>query len=136
MEPIFAASYDRTILDEEGKPRHFALTDYALTLWRAAAGVSEGVPEDFVTAADLAAEAHLDMQAALQPFVDNAISKTINVPAGCSFEDFKRIYDLAYDRGLKGCTTFLPNPVTGAVLTEIGSGIDAPHCCAPDREAD
>jgi ribonucleoside-diphosphate reductase alpha chain len=136
VEPIFAASYDRTILDEDGKPRHFALTDHALTLWRAAAGVSGGVPEHFVTAADLAAEAHLGMQAALQPFVDSAISKTINVPERCSFEDFKRIYDLAYDRGLKGCTTFRPNPVTGTVLSETTAGVDAPHCCALEREAD
>jgi ribonucleoside-diphosphate reductase alpha chain len=136
VEPVFAASYDRTILGEDGKPRHFALTDYALMLWRTATGNAAGAPNEFVTATDLAAEAHLDMQAAIQPFVDNAISKTINVPERCSFEDFKRIYDLAYDRGLKGCTTFRPNPVTGMVLSETATGVDAPHCCALEREAD
>jgi ribonucleoside-diphosphate reductase alpha chain len=76
------------------------------------------------------------MQAALQPFVDNSISKTINVPERCPFSEFRHIYDLAYDRGLKGCTTFRPNPVTGAVLTPGASATEAPHCCVPEREAD
>ena len=53
-----------------------------------------------------------------------------------SFEEFKQIYDLAYDMGLKGCTTFRPNPVTGAVLSESAAGVEAPHCCVPEREAD
>jgi len=136
VEPIFAASYNRKILDEDGNPQQFALTDYALALWRAATGKATGAPDEFVTTTELAAEAHLDMQAAMQPFVDNAISKTINVPERCSFEDFKRIYDLAYDRGLKGCTTFRPNPVTGMVLSQAVAAMDAPHCCALEREAD
>ena len=43
---------------------------------------------------------------------------------------------MAYDMGLKGCTTFRSNPVTGAVLSEAGGGIEAPHCCVAEREAD
>jgi ribonucleoside-diphosphate reductase alpha chain len=78
--------------------------------------------------------AHLGMQAALQPFVDNSISKTINVPRDCRFEDFKEIYQQAYHMGLKGCTTFRPNPVTGEILR--GEGESAPHCCTVEREAD
>jgi ribonucleoside-diphosphate reductase alpha chain len=134
LEPIFAASYHRKILDEAGIPTDFLLTDYALGLWKAGAG--KGLPNEFVTAADLPARAHLDMQAVLQPFVDNSISKTINVPETYPFQDFKRIYDLAYDMGLKGCTTFRPNPVTGTVLSEDESGSEAPHCCVLEREAD
>jgi ribonucleoside-diphosphate reductase alpha chain len=76
------------------------------------------------------------MQAALQPFIDNSISKTINVPETYPFHDFRHIYDLAYDMGLKGCTTFRPNPVTGTVLSEERSGVEAPHCCVLEREAD
>ena len=75
------------------------------------------------------------MQAAVQPFVDSAISKTINVPEGISFDAFESIYREAFDRGLKGCTCFRPNPVTGAVLTE--SGVESERqCCTVDREAD
>jgi ribonucleoside-diphosphate reductase alpha chain len=135
LEPIFAASHRRRILDENGHPREFLLTDYAVALWRSATGQS-GVPEAFIAADDVPVRAHLAMQAALQPFIDNSISKTINVPEQCPFDEFKGIYDLAYDMGLKGCTTFRPNPVTGAVLSKQAASSDAPHCCALEREAD
>jgi ribonucleoside-diphosphate reductase alpha chain len=134
LEPIFAAAYARKVIGEDGAPKEFQLTDYALQVWRDRSGDRTGLPPGFVTVADLPISAHLDMQAALQPFVDNSISKTINVPRACPFEDFKEIYDLAYDKGLKGCTTFRPNPVTGSVLTHAPD--DAPHCCTPEREAD
>jgi len=134
LEPIFAASYLRKVLAEDGRPKEFALTDYALERWRAMSGKPKATPTAFVTAAELPVRAHLDMQAALQPFVDNSISKTINVPADYPFDEFKKIYDMAYDKGLKGCTTFRPNPVTGTVLSEDGA--EAPHCCAIEREAD
>jgi ribonucleoside-diphosphate reductase alpha chain len=136
LEPIFAAAYRRKVLGSDGAPIEFLLTDYALDLWRTMTGSGTGTPEGFVTTAELPARAHLDMQAALQPFVDNSISKTINVPASCSFDDFMHIYDLAYDLGLKGCTIFRPNPVTGTILTEEAAGAEAPHCCVLEREAD
>ncbi len=56
--------------------------------------------------------------------------------SNASFEEFKQIYDLAYDMGLTGCTTFGANPVTGANLSEKADGIEAPHCCVAEREAD
>jgi ribonucleoside-diphosphate reductase alpha chain len=112
------------------------LIDYALGLWRNTAGTAMGIPEGFVTAGEVPFRAHLEMQAALQPFVDNSISKTIHVPQDAPFSEFRQIYDLAYDKGLKGCTTFRPNPVTGMVLTEDADGAAAPHCCVPEREPD
>jgi ribonucleoside-diphosphate reductase alpha chain len=136
LEPIFAASCTRNILAEDGTPEAFTLTDHALERWRSAKGTATGFPDAFVTASELPFRVHIDMQAALQPFVDNSISKTINVPADCTFADFRQIYDLAYEKGLKGCTTFRPNAVTGAVLTEGAAGADAPHCCVLEREAD
>ena len=136
LEPIFAASYMRKVLAADGTPKEFLLTDYAYELWRTTAGATTSAPDGFITTADLPVRAHLDMQAALQPFVDNSISKTINVPEHCPFDEFKRIYDLAYDMHLKGCATFRPNPVTGVVLSDVASGDEAPHCCALEREAD
>ncbi|MGD0634538.1 MAG: adenosylcobalamin-dependent ribonucleoside-diphosphate reductase [Beijerinckiaceae bacterium] len=136
VEPIFAATYVRKLLAEDGSAKEFALVDYALDLWRSSAGAVTGLPKGFVRAADLPIHAHLEMQAALQPFVDNAISKTINVPQDYPFQEFRRIYDLAYDRGLKGCTAFRPNPVTGTVLSEDAGGARAPHCCVLEREPD
>jgi len=135
LEPIFAASYQRKVLAEDGTSREFVLIDHAFELWRRMTSMP-GTPDNFVTAGELPVSAHLKMQAALQVYVDNSVSKTINVPEHCPFEDFRQIYDLAYDLGLKGCTTFRPNPVTGMVLSETTAGADAPHCCVPEREAD
>jgi hypothetical protein len=70
------------------------------------------------------------------PFVDNSISKTINVLEDCPFSEFRRIYDLAYEMGLKGCTTFRPNPVTGIVSSGAEECGEAPHYCVVEREAD
>ena len=92
----------------------------------------EPLPPWFVTAKQLEPAQHLAMQSALQPFVDNAISKTINVPADYPFERFQDIYQDAYRSGLKGCTTFRPNATTGAVL----EGAEVSHCCTVEREAD
>jgi ribonucleoside-diphosphate reductase alpha chain len=136
LEPIFAASHRRKILDENGEPEELFLTDYAVQLWRQISVHPESAPPEFVTVEDLPVRAHLGMQAALQPFVDNSISKTINVPENCPFSEFRRIYDLAYEMGLKGCTTFRPNPVTGAVLNGAEESTEAPHCCVLEREAD
>jgi ribonucleoside-diphosphate reductase alpha chain len=136
LEPIFAGSYRRNVLGADGSPQEFLLTDYALDVWRRMSGNPTGFPAGFVTVDTLPVRAHLDMQSSLQPFVDNSISKTINVPQDCPFDDFRHIYDIAYDKGLKGCTTFRPNPVTGTVLSEDASGADVPHCCVLEREGD
>jgi len=74
------------------------------------------VPSAAITATELDIEAHLDMQAAVQPYVDNAISKTIHIPPACDFAEFADVYQRAYDKGLKGCTTFRPTATTAAVL--------------------
>ncbi len=135
LEPMYEYSYTRRVLELDGSYTEHELTDYALRLWRERRG-TEKPPTTFVDTRSLAPAAHLGMQAALQPFVDNSISKTINVPRGYDFDDFKGIYEQAYRLGLKGCTTFRPNPVTGEVLRGEGDGETAPHCCNVEREAD
>ncbi len=140
VEPVYDFSYSRRVLETDGSYATYELMDYAYCTWRKEKG-SAALPAQFVDARSLTPTAHLDMQAALQPFVDNAISKTINVPEDYRFDDFRSLYETAYDKGLKGCTTFRPNPVTGAVLMAEGDhaaeeGIRAPHCCSIEREAD
>ena len=76
------------------------------------------------------------MQAALQAHVDNAISKTINVAQEASFSDFSGLYRLAYEHGLKGCTVFRPNAVTGQVLMSVEGNPPDRQCCSMEREAD
>ena len=73
-------------------------------------------PDIFVDAQTLAPADHLAMQAAVQHYIDSSISKTINLPDDISFEAFKGVYVQAYELGCKGCTTYRPNEVTGAVL--------------------
>src|SRR3990170_970844 len=133
LEPVYDFRYSRRVLERSGAYSEYELTDYAFRLWRELHG-DRPPPRTFVNAHTLAPEEHLAMQAALQPFVDNSISKTINVPLDYAFERFQDIYERAYDQGLKGCTTFRPNPVTGAVLTGVEEGVAAPHCCSVERE--
>jgi ribonucleoside-diphosphate reductase alpha chain len=84
-------------------------------------GDDEPLPSSIVTADQLSPSAHLVMQAAVQKHVDSSISKTINVPADLAFEAFKTVYEEAYELGLKGCTTFRPNSITGSVLSTAPS---------------
>ncbi|MEZ5775667.1 MAG: adenosylcobalamin-dependent ribonucleoside-diphosphate reductase [Hyphomicrobiaceae bacterium] len=117
VEPIFDYAYRRRILEADGSTREEMVEDYAYRLWRRKFGAAAPLPDYFVRAGDLAPADHLAMQAALQRHVDSSISKTINCPADIPFESFASIYLEAYRLGLKGCTTFRPNPVTGSVLT-------------------
>jgi ribonucleoside-diphosphate reductase alpha chain len=133
IEPVYDFRYRRRVLELDGTSREHELRDYAVEQWRALHGDAP-LARAFVSARALPPTAHLDMQAALQPFVDNSISKTINVPADFPFERFKDIYRYAFDRGLKGCTTYRPNTVTGAVLEDMAQ--ESKLCCVPEREAD
>jgi ribonucleoside-diphosphate reductase alpha chain len=117
IEPVFDFRYERRVLGRDGTTRTQAVEDYAHALYRQQFGDKAPLTEAFVTAEQLTPRAHLEMQAALQRHVDSSISKTINCPADISFEAFKGIYLEAYAMGLKGCTTYRPNAVTGAVLT-------------------
>jgi ribonucleoside-diphosphate reductase alpha chain len=115
IEPVFAFSYVRHVLQPDGSKREESVEDYALRVWRAVKG-DEAPPDAFVDAQTLAPTDHLAMQAAAQDFVDSSISKTINLPRDISFDAFKDVYEQAYAKGCKGCTTYRPNEVTGAVL--------------------
>ena len=140
IEPVFDFHYRRRVLNRAGDYETFEVTDYAFRAWQASMQ-QQPLPEYFVDARSLPPLAHLKMQAALQPFVDNAISKTINVPEDYSFEDFRSLYEDAYREGVKGCTTFRPTPVRGEILLAGGKdrgeeGALNPHCCSIEREAD
>ncbi|HEY4077455.1 MAG TPA: adenosylcobalamin-dependent ribonucleoside-diphosphate reductase [Rhizomicrobium sp.] len=117
IEPVFAFSYNRKILQPDGTRREETVSDYAVRAFHAKFGADAVLPDYFVNAQTLAPADHLAVQAAAQPFIDSAISKTINVPAAISFEDFAHVYLQAYETGCKGCTTYRPNDVTGSVLS-------------------
>jgi ribonucleoside-diphosphate reductase alpha chain len=117
IEPVFAFSYTRKVLQPDGGRREEQVSDYAVRAFQAKFGPDAALPDYFVNAQMLSPSDHLAVQAAAQPFIDSAISKTINVPASISFEDFAHVYLEAYELGCKGCTTYRPNDVTGSVLS-------------------
>ncbi|MEM8851388.1 MAG: adenosylcobalamin-dependent ribonucleoside-diphosphate reductase [Pseudomonadota bacterium] len=116
IEPIFAHSYRRKVLQPDGTKTEEVVEDYAVAVWRDLHGDAP-LPEHMVSVADLTPSDHVAMQAAAQDWVDSSISKTINVPADIPFEAFKDVYLEAWRTGCKGCTTYRPNEVTGSVLS-------------------
>ena len=116
IEPIYAFTFQRTMLMPDGSSRSLAVSDYAYRLYREMFGEQAALPPAFVDAQSLGPADHLIMQATVQRYIDSAISKTINCAEAISFEDFASVYERAYELGCKGCTTYRPNAITGAVL--------------------
>jgi ribonucleoside-diphosphate reductase alpha chain len=116
LEPVFSFRYVRHVLMPDGSRREEEVSDYAYRLYRRLKGEDAPLTDAFVDAQALRPLDHLIMQATVQKYIDSSISKTINCPESISFEDFKDIYAQAYDLGCKGCTTYRPNDITGAVL--------------------
>ena len=117
VEPVFTWSYTRNVLMPDGTRREEEVADYAWRLYRRLKGADTPLPDWFVDARGLSPRDHVVMQAAVQKYVDSSISKTINCPEDIGFDAFKDVYAMAFDMGCKGCTTYRPNDVTGAVLT-------------------
>ena len=125
LEPVFSFVYKRRILQADGSRREQEVSDYAYRLFRHLKGADTPLPPAFVNVQTLEPAAHVVMQAAVQRYIDSSVSKTINLPASISFEAFKDVYQQAYDLGCKGCTTYRPNEITGAVLSVDGGAPSA-----------
>ncbi|SEK52087.1 ribonucleoside-diphosphate reductase class II [Colwellia chukchiensis] len=120
IEPSFAHEYQRNIIRAGKKSKEsVSVVSYELLAYRAyinadaQAYATEGehqLPNYFTVSDTISPQAHVDIQAAAQYWVDSSISKTINIPSDFCYEKFKDIYLYAYDKGLKGCTTFRFNP--------------------------
>jgi len=130
IEPSFAHHYSRNVIREGKKSKEKVdVYSYELLAYRElinpkampfSENGEEKLPDYFLDSATIQAKAHVDIQAASQKWIDSSISKTINVPTDYDYEDFKNIYLYAYDKGLKGCTTFRFNPEAfqGVLVTE------------------
>jgi ribonucleoside-diphosphate reductase alpha chain len=150
IEPAFSWAYTRMKRMPDGSRQPFRVYDHAFRVWRAMqpdqAAVDQALddgtlvlPPAFVSALDMSARAHLHMVAAVAPFIDSAISKTVNVPEDTPLQATASLYHEAWRLGLKGITIYRPNPVTGAVLSTdatppAGSRLD-PHDL-PQADAD
>ncbi|HDQ06409.1 MAG TPA: vitamin B12-dependent ribonucleotide reductase [Candidatus Bathyarchaeota archaeon] len=137
IEPIFAVAFVRNVMkgtrlletqptfEEVAKERRFYSRDLMLKVVKTGSIQDmKEVPEDvrrvFVTALDIDPEWHVRMQAAFQKYVDNAVSKTVNLPNDATVEDVKRIYLLAYKLKCKGITVYRYGSKKGQVLS-VGS---------------
>ncbi|MBT7374790.1 MAG: adenosylcobalamin-dependent ribonucleoside-diphosphate reductase [Porticoccaceae bacterium] len=130
IEPSFAHHYSRNVIREGKKSKEKVdVFSYELLAYRTLVnekampyGTSEeeALPDYFMSSENITPRAHVDIQAAAQKWVDSSISKTINVPTDCDYDDFKDIYLYAAEKGLKGCTTFRFNPEAfqGVLVTE------------------
>ncbi len=117
IEPAYSWRYTRKKREPDGSMREYPVEDHAWRLWRARGGNVEALPPAFVNALEISARDHMAMQAAIQPYIDAAISKTVNVAEDYPFEDFEGLYLEAWHAGLKGITTYRPNSVLGSVLS-------------------
>jgi len=144
IEPAFSWFYVRKKRMADDSRREYRVEDHAYRLFKHLHGIDDQVtvvssgaapdrpagrvwqdgegrryaalPAYFVTALEMSALDHMRMSAAVQPFVDTAISKTVNVPEDYPFAEFESLYLEAWRSGLKGLTTYRPNAVVGAVL--------------------
>lgn len=165
IEPAFSLYYERKKRMPDDSHKLYRVEDHAYRLFKHLFGATDGVQvieydpvltashkpgevferdgkptmmltEAFVTALNMHALDHMRMSAAVQPYVDSAISKTVNVAEDYSFDDFKDLYLEAYKSGLKGITTYRPNAVIGSVLSVSAPKAEQPQdldVTIPDR---
>ena len=117
IEPPFSYTYTRRKRMADGTFKEYAVEDYAWRLYKHLGGNVEALPQSFVTALEISAQAHKDMVAAVAPYVDTSISKTVNVPEDYPYAEFEDLYLTAWKAGLKGLATYRPNNVLGSVLS-------------------
>lgn len=113
--PLFEAALEKTGLDEEAR-RNIGEAVSAAGSCQRVPNVPEPIRSVFVVSQDITADEHVRMQAAIQAFVDNSISKTCNFPAGATVEDVKKAYQLAWQLGCKGLTVYVTGSRRDVVL--------------------
>src|SRR5487761_2360092 len=117
IEPAFSWFYTRKKRMMDGTTKDYSVEDHAWRVFKQQGGDVSKLPPAFVTALEISAIDHMKMVAAVAPFIDTSISKTVNVPADYPYEEFKDLYTEAWKAGLKGLATYRPNSVLGSVLS-------------------
>lgn len=138
IEPAFSWAYTRKKRlpqSEGGGFKEYQVEDHAWRLYRHLFGADAPLSDAFVTALELSAADHAAMVAAVAPYIDTSISKTVNVPADYPYEDFQNLYLQAWQSRLKGLATYRPNSVLGSVLS-VTPEVKQPEPLRPDSGAD
>jgi ribonucleoside-diphosphate reductase alpha chain len=124
IEPAFSWFYNRSKRMPDGSKKDYTVEDHAYRVYRALGHDVNALPESFVSALEISATDHMLMVAVVAPYIDAAISKTVNVPEDYPYDEFKNLYIEAWRKGLKGITTYRPNSVLGAVLSVPGAAVN------------
>ncbi len=117
IEPAFSWFYTRKKRMMDGSNKDYSVEDHAWRVFKQQGGDVSKLPPAFVTALEISAIDHMKMVAAVAPYIDTSISKTVNVPADYPYDEFKDLYTEAWKAGLKGLATYRPNSVLGSVLS-------------------
>jgi ribonucleoside-diphosphate reductase alpha chain len=117
IEPPFSWAYTRKKRTKDGDLKEHQVEDHAYRLYREQGGDVDHLPKGFVTALEISALDHMAMVAAVAPYIDSSISKTVNVPEDYPYVEFENLYHEAWKAGLKGLATYRPNNVLGSVLS-------------------
>jgi len=117
IEPAFSWFYTRKKRMPDGSTKDYSVEDHAWRVFKKQGGDVSKLPPAFVSALEISAIDHMKMVAAVAPYIDTSISKTVNVPADYPYDDFKELYTEAWKAGLKGLATYRPNSVLGSVLS-------------------
>lgn len=125
IEPPFSWTYNRKKRMTDGSHKEYAVEDHAYRIYRQMGNDVEHLPAQFVSALEISARDHMRMVEAVAPFIDSAISKTVNVAGDYPYEEFKDLYMEAWMAGLKGLATYRPNAVLGSVLSVAPKGDEA-----------
>ena len=136
IEPPFSWTYQRRKRMADGTWKEYDVEDYAWRLYKHLGGDVRKLPSYFVTALEMSATAHKNIVAAVAPYVDTSISKTVNVPADYPYADFEDLYMSAWRAGLKGLATYRPNSVLGSVLSVDGAANKEKEAAKKSAEAE
>ena len=129
IEPIWALEYDRKVRQRDNTYQTKKTRSLTARVWNHIYG-DEDYPKHIVTAMQLKVHEHVLVQEACQQWIDASISKTINIPKEMPYEEFVEVYNLAYESGLKGCTTYRESEVRGSILG--GNSDSTPKIIQPD----
>ena len=135
IEPPFSWLYRRKKREADGSTTDYAVEDHAWRLYRELGGDMDNLPDYFVSALEMTTANHIAMMEAVQPFIDTAISKTVNVPVDYAYADFKSLYSQAWRARLKGLATYRPNAILGAVL-QTQASLDAAPAAESEAESE
>jgi ribonucleoside-diphosphate reductase alpha chain len=139
IEPIVGLEMLRKVRGTDGTLTNFQVTDYAYALWRSRQIAQRDLPPSFVTAERISPRDHLLMQAAVSPFIDSAISKTVTLPREAPRSSADELFRTAHALGLKGCTVFRssvrPSVVEGRTgLENLWAAASGEHCSRAEAE--